>query len=736
MKQERKQAVIIVVVLVVALFSVFLLQRNTLSSVNRVSEQTALYILSENANQVREVLDNQLDNIWGRMEMVNSALSAIGDMTEDKAVTYLKNSLSDAYRVELASEEGTYIDQDGEKGYLKPSEDIYPLFLEDQPICLLSQHGQQDALLFGMPIKPVKVGEMQTQYLMAYFLLDSFMELLSVESFVGNGKIRVVNPDGLVLLHTDNLDEDKRSYYFFKVYESATFIESQGISDFDTFKSSVLGGENHAIHVLTEDGENRIISYAKVEGIDWFVTITVDYDSVLGELDNSIRSIGLVSITATMIVVFVAVILVVFVSANIHKVRTEKQQLEELNESLERARTVAEDALRIAENANQSKSYFLSNMSHDIRTPMNAIVGFASLLSNEAGNPDKVREYTAKIMTSSQQLLGLINDVLDMSRIESGKTILNLSKESLAEIVEGIDTIIRPQMSAKGHTFDIDVRDVLHDTVVVDRVRLNQICMNLLSNAVKYTPNNGHVRFELSEISTSGNAAHYKIVVSDNGYGMNEEFVTHIFDSFTREEDSRTSKIQGTGLGMAITKNLVDLMGGTISVKSKKGVGSAFTVNIPLQISQTQETQSMQRFKQTDDADTNQDSIFAGMHILAAEDNELNAEILEAMLEMAGATCEICENGARVLKAFLNSRPGQYDLILMDVQMPEMNGYEAARAIRKSDHEMAGIIPIIAMTANAFTEDIQNAMKSGMTAHVSKPLDMTILEETVRNIIL
>ena len=303
MKQFKIQAAVIIAVLVTALISVFLLQRSTLSSVNKVSEQTALSLLSENANQVREVLDNQLDNIWNRMEMVNSALSAIGDMYEDKAVTYLKNSLSDAFRVELFSGEGEYIDQDGKTGYLTPSEDLYPLFLEDRPICLLSQQGRQDTLLFGMPVSPVNVGQTEIRYLMAYFQLDTFMDLLSVESFVGNGKIRVVNPEGLVLLYTDNLEEDKRSYYFFKMYESATFIESQGISDFDDFRFSVLNGENHAIHVISDNRENRIVSYAKVKGIDWFVTISVDYDSVLGALDNSIYRIGITSITATMIVV-------------------------------------------------------------------------------------------------------------------------------------------------------------------------------------------------------------------------------------------------------------------------------------------------------------------------------------------------------------------------------------------------------------------------------------------------
>ena len=237
---------------------------------------------------------------------------------------------------------------------------------------------------------------------------------------------------------------------------------------------------------------------------------------------------------------------------------------------MEEAKKVTEDALQIAENANKSKSYFLSNISHDIRTPMNAIVGLATLLSNEADNPKKVGEYTKKLLTTSQHLLGLINDVLDMSRIESGETTLNLSEESISSIVDELDQIVRPQMRGKGHTFCIDIENIVHDLIIVDKVRLKQICLNLLTNAVKYTQNGGNIKLKMTEYLVSGRSAHYKIEVSDNGYGMDEEFQNNIFDSFTRENDSRISKIQGTGLGMAITKSLVDLMGGTIIIESEK----------------------------------------------------------------------------------------------------------------------------------------------------------------------
>ena len=322
-----------------------------------------------------------------------------------------------------------------------------------------------------------------------------------------------------------------------------------------------------------------------------------------------------------------------------------------------------------------------------------------------------------------------------MSRIESGKTTLNLTTESISGIVEEIDTIIRPQMNARGHTFDVDAHAVVHDAIVVDKVRLNQICINLLSNAVKYTPPHGYVRFRVAERSVSGSTAHYEITVADNGYGMSESFRQHIFESFSREEDSRTSKIQGTGLGMAITKNLVDLMGGTIRVKSRKGEGSTFTVDIPFQISQTKTPAAAHRAPQTPYAPGCDTSILRGMHILVAEDNALNAEILTALLDMVGATHDVRENGQEAVDAFTRSAPGAYDLVLMDVQMPVMNGYEATGAIRSSAHPQAKAIPIIAMTANAFTEDIQDSLRSGMDAHVAKPVDMAILEDTVRSVL-
>ncbi len=520
-----------------------------------------------------------------------------------------------------------------------------------------------------------------------------------------------------------------------------------------------------------------------------------------------------------------------------------------------------EEALAMAKSANEAKSNFLSNMSHDIRTPMNAVVGFSVLLEKEADNPEKVREYTRKITTSSHHLLSLINDVLDMSKIESGKTSLNLDCFSLPELFEELNIMLMPQMKAKNHDFTTHIQGKLPERVVGDKLRLNQILINLLTNAIKYTPPGGKIEFRASVLpQTTPQFARLRFVVRDNGIGMSEEFQAEVFNAFSREVSSATSQIQGTGLGMAITKNLVDLMGGVITVESKLGQGSAFTVELSFAIPEEEKVQenwlrsrvarmlvaddeeeicmeirelmrdekvdvaystdgetaakmAAQAHRRGDDFNvilldwkmpglngvetarlirrelgedvpilvlTSYDwsdiedearkaginaflpkpffvssfwqaigplfadapapkespeepgkSPLAGLHFLVAEDNELNAEILTAMLELEDASFEVTGNGREALEAFEKSKPGQYDMILMDVQMPVMDGYEATRRIRALERPDAGTIPIVAMTANTFAEDVRNAMDAGMNGHLAKPIDMDAIRELI-----
>ena len=407
------------------------------------------------------------------------------------------------------------------------------------------------------------------------------------------------------------------------------------------------------------------------------------------------------------------------------------KEMEESNKKLKKAKNITTEALQTAENANKAKTDFLSNMSHDIRTPMNAIIGMTSLIRHDAGNKAKVIEYADKIDISSQHLLGIINDVLDMSKIEAGKTVFKYTDFSILDFITELNTIFHSQIDEKNQTLTIIKENIRHEWVNGDQVHLMQIFSNLVSNAVKYTQEGGKIQFLVEECETKSSVyAKYRFLVSDNGMGMSADFKDTIFDAFTRAESSMTNKIQGTGLGMAITKNLVEAMGGTIDVESELGQGSCFEVLIDLRIAEDRFVSSAEQAEKDEPAG----NVLKGMRFLCAEDNELNAEILMELLKIEGAECTICENGEEILRAFEQSAPGDYDMILMDVQMPVMNGYEATKAIRRSSHELAKTIPIIAMTANAFSEDIQHSLAAGMNAHVSKPVEMKVLEKTIRSI--
>ena len=387
-----------------------------------------------------------------------------------------------------------------------------------------------------------------------------------------------------------------------------------------------------------------------------------------------------------------------------------------------------EAALEVAEKASKAKTDFLSNMSHDIRTPMNAIIGITTLMKNELHQPEKLAEHLGKLETSGRLLLGIINDILDMSRIESGKTTLNIEKTNLPQQVSQLDSIIRQQASQRRQTFTVE-NHVQHENVLADPNRLNQVLMNILSNAVKYTPQGGHIRLEVEELTHTEHYAKYRFVVQDDGIGMSEAYQKTLFEPFTREEKSGTNRVQGTGLGMAITKSIVDLMGGTIHVESAPGKGSRFEVVLEFPIdAEADKVQTASALPEEAEAV----SPLSGMKFLCAEDNAINAEILEMLLETKGASCTICSNGQEIVDAFASVKPGEYDMILMDVQMPVMDGLEATRRIRNGENPLGRTIPILAMTANAFLEDMQKSKEAGMDEHLSKPVDIAALEQTVK----
>ncbi len=602
--------------------------------------------------------------------------------------------------------------------------------------------------------------------------------------------------------------------------------------------------EKHSLSYIwsVNDGAIFLIGYVPVEAIQQE-----------GQYVN--QNIFIV-VTVMLVAFFLCCVLYYFNHRQQIKLRKEQEAEREIyNKQLS-------DALQAAQIASNSKTMFLSNMSHDIRTPMNAVLGFTTLLDKDAENPAKVREYTRKITASGQHLLGLINDILDVSKIESGKVVLNVELFTLNDLVSSVDAVIRSMANAKAQNFHVEVTDIQHEELLGDETRINQILINLLSNAVKYTQEGGNIWFRIQGLKQrSEQFEHIRIEVEDDGYGMTPEYLETIFDAFTRAENSTTNKVQGTGLGMAITKNIVELMGGTIEVSSQVDEGSLFRVELELRIPEGRadrqfwEKHGISRMLVVDDkeescrniqmlmkdtgvvtstvqsleqalarlsevgakewhlilldwnlseaggvfavekireflpdtvpilflSDYNVDEIeevakikyagilmrpffvsalkekilemqaeadsqsavlqgnvnsLEGLHFLAAEDNEINAEILTEILEMEGASCEIAENGKIVLERFEHAAEGEFNAILMDVQMPVMNGYEATRAIRALERSDAGKIPIIAMTANAFAEDEKEALDAGMNVHMAKPIDVELLKKVLNQYVL
>ena len=400
---------------------------------------------------------------------------------------------------------------------------------------------------------------------------------------------------------------------------------------------------------------------------------------------------------------------------------------QEYRKSLEQKNIALQRAVQRETKANLAKREFLFNMSHDIRTPMNAIIGFTALAQTHIDDRGQVEDYLKKISVSSQHLLSLINDVLDMSRIESGKVTLEAKPVHLPELVRELRDIVQAVVSEKDLSLTLDTVGVENEDVIADPLRLEQILINVLANAVKFTPDGGQISLWITQKDTApAGYADFEFHIKDNGIGMSEEFQKHIFEQFARERTSTVSKIQGTGLGMAITKSLVDMMGGGITVKSEQGKGSEFTISLRFPIGEAKTGQTPPAAKA---------SAFTGKKLLVVEDNELNLEIASTLLKEAGFEVDTAENGKIAVEKVEAASADRYDLILMDIQMPEMDGYEATRRIRALPDAKKAALPIVAMTANAFEDDRKNALHAGMNGHIAKPLDIQKLFQVLSELL-
>ena len=698
-------------VIIVSLLTLFVMSQTYIQNLvyhERLSQ------MEEVTHQMFRNLEDVIDTHWDEVDVQCNYLYYTPLKTDTDLYRYLKKlpELSNYHekQVELIAVDtaGYYYTEYGRMGLLRgmnylesapervsyisnslTKDDSWMVFLEQLSTPITLQSGEKEITLryFG-------ISQSMTQ-LNDYFRCDAYENSNSVYVLDNNG-FKLFNANDTELLKGHNV---------YTVLSRMSYLHG---SSFAGAKERLTRtGSCYSNAVL--DGTEYFYALKQMENAQWTLAFLVPAEYVAVNTQKLVNIVMVIIIVIAMMFSVITVFVGWFLLRQKQKqeLRAEKEanlrleqyniHLTQVNDELRQAQVIAAEALQSAERASKAKTDFLSNMSHDIRTPMNAIIGITTLMKNELHQPEKLAEHLGKLETSGQLLLGIINNILDMSRIESGKTTLNVEKMNLPQQVSQLDSIIRQQAGQRRQTFTVNTH-LQHENVLADPNRLNQVLMNILSNAVKYTPKGGHIRLEVEELPRNEHFARYRFVV------------------------------QGTGLGMAITKSIVDLMGGTIHVESTTGKGTRFEVVLEFPIDAEADTvQEAQVLPEEETA-----SPLSGMKFLCAEDNAINAEILELLLESKGAHCKIYPNGQEIVDAFASVKPGEYDMILMDVQMPVMDGLEATRRIRNGENPLGKTIPILAMTANAFLEDMQKSKEAGMDVHLSKPVDIAALEQTVK----
>ena len=709
-------------------------------------------VYHERLNQMEEVthqmfrnLEDVIDNHWNEVNVQCNYLYCTPLKTDTDLYRYLKklSELSNYHekQIELIAVDaaGRYYTEYGRTGLLREMN-----YLENAPqrVSYVSNSLTVDdsRMVFLEQLStPITLQSGEKEITLRYFGISQSMTQLNdyfrCDAYENNNSVYVLDNNGFKLFNANDT-ELLKGHNVYTVLSRMSYLHG---SSFAVAKERLdRTGSCYSNAVL--DGTEYFYALKQMENAQWTLAFLVPAKYV------AVNTQKLVSIVMIIIIVIAMVFSVITVFVGWSLLRQKQQQelqaekeanlrleqynihLTQVNDELRQAQDIAAEALQSAERASKAKTDFLANMSHDIRTPMNAIIGITTLMKNELHQPEKLAEHLDKLENSGQLLLGIINDILDMSRIESGKTTLNVEKMNLPQQISQLDSIIRQQAGQRRQTFTVNTH-LQHENVLADPNRLNRVLMNILSNAVKYTPTGGHIRFEVDELPRNEHYARYRFVVQDDGIGMSADYQKTLFDPFTREERSGTNKVQGTGLGMAITKNIVDLMGGSINVESTTGKGTRFEVVLEFPVDAEADTVPEAQVLPEEEEET---SPLSGMKFLCAEDNAINAEILEMLLEANGASCTICSNGQEIVDAFASVKPGEYDMILMDVQMPVMDGLEATRRIRSGENPLGRIIPILAMTANAFLEDMQKSREAGMDEHLSKPVDIAALEQTVK----
>lgn len=837
-----------------------------------VSRFVSKRIINDNVETIQEMALHDGKSVNNSLELRYKVLDSIANSLKDdeqKTIQEMQLLLQDKMVYVPGAREMFLVDDDGKiyknTGLIAYEEDINEMcgnrwdrFVERYNVENRLVETRQEMLLLAVPAD-LNVGDTHFKYIMAVMNIDTIETELKIDSYGGEGFSSIIDVDGNYIVNVNKSHSFFTYDNYFEDIKAAKFAEHG--SSKELFTEADVSGFSYDVYEM--NGETNITVVTTMPEVNWYLITTVPM-SVFAEQTNSIMSVIYALIAAFLIVAAFVVFLYIhqkkqsFQLAHAQERAKSFETIEKQNKQLAAQHEALENALAMAQSANRAKTTFLNNMSHDIRTPMNAIIGYTGLATTHIHNKELVQDYLSKISQSSEHLLSLINDVLDMSRIESGKVNLEEKDESLSNILRTLRNIVQADIHNKELEFFID-SDVTDEYVVCDKLRLNQVLLNILSNSIKYTHTGGTVSLRLKQkgVNESGYGI-YEIRIKDNGMGMSKEYLKHIFEPFTRVKSSTVSGIQGTGLGMAITKNIVDMMCGHIEIESEEGKGTEVILNFEFRlvdgkndsvniaeleglrglvvdddtsacmsiskmlrsigmrsewcasgkeaVIRTEESMQIgdlfkvyiidwqmpdmngvevaRRIRQIvgeeapiilltayDWADIEEEARqagvdafvskpmftsdlhnvllkccstgeqieepeedeynFEGKKVLLVEDNEINREIAVAILQEDGFVIDIAEDGSVAVEKMKSAQPGQYDFILMDVQMPIMDGYEATRQIRALTNPAVSNVPIIAMTANAFEEDRQEALNSGMNDHIPKPIDVKLLKETI-----
>ncbi len=712
MKKTKNQSYIWIIVLLIAgILAVSTVRFYQTVKAQLFTERQSHLI--ELTMKISEVIDVTIDTM---QEKSNSAALFIeqNEINRDN-VTEVLDELSQMLFIDngvllAIDDQGRYYSSEGKTGRWSNDEDL--LAQENKPVIrdIRIFNEKKSCMVFLTTLETEKAfGEdgAVLSHVAVALPIDTLQDYLGISMFEDECYTYLVNQQGRRLY--------KQTY-------SKTFIEEFNVITALSEDEFLMGGNaedlvnsvNNRESFCAEfreksSTENYFVSTVPVKESDWTVLLFVP-TRVLGVRSTEFMN-SMIRYFVGVIVACIAILCCLFFTV------TNNRNDKKLMAQQEKSNKLLEVAAQEARNANAAKSEFLAHMSHDIRTPINGILGMTHIAVKNKDNPEKVDECVRKINGAAEHLLTLINDVLDMSSIESGKVVVSHEPLDIRLLVNNCASIIEGQLVSRDLNFVKKCDELAHPFVYGDELHLRQIFINILGNAVKFTPDSGRIELRVKETAFEGKKVTYRFEFEDTGIGISEEFQKRIFDEFSQEEKGGRSTYQGTGLGMAISQKYIALMGGSISVRSKLGEGSCFTVDITFDIDE----------EHRERAPYDKSAQLCGMKVLVVEDNELNMEIATEILRDEGIIVTKAVNGQEAYDKFVMSEPGDYDAILMDVMMPVMNGYESTRAIRASSHPMAKTIPIIAMTANAYREDVKMAKEVGMNDHVAKPIDIKLL---------